>query len=274
VNKSKIEWCDYTWNPVTGCFHICEYCYARRQSKRFAGQLYPNKVYATEKCKLKLYKSTGFGLYENYSIDKPVKNEEGRIIPYPFGFKPTFYRYRLDEPQKLKKPSKIFVSSMGDLFGEWVPDTWIEEVFKECEVAQQHTYMFLTKNPEKMATALADYTHDSVKNWWFGASITKQEDIQRIPDLPLIQNRFISVEPLLGEIDFAKRYPQTRVPFAEWVIIGRQTGPGAKPPKDEWVQSIIDQCRAAEVPVFVKSPLYEKFSIQEYPKEMGVQNNE
>lgn len=265
MNKSKIEWCDYTWNPVTGCLHGCEYCYARRQVNRFKGELYPNKVYATEHCDLKLYKSTGYGFYENHSIVKPVKNKEGRIIPYPFGFKPTFHRYRLDEPQKLKKPSKIFVVSMGDLFGEWVPNDWIEEVFRACEDAPQHKYIFLTKNPQKLQYPFYCYFNAN-QNWWVGTSITNQIDVERanimLDKTSMRTHCFLSIEPLLGEV---KNLPLNSGGI-QWVIIGQQTGPGAKPPKYEWVQSIIDQCKTARVPVFVKPPLYEKFPIQQWPE--------
>lgn len=111
MNRSKIEWCDSTWNPVTGCLHGCEYCYARGIAKRF-----------------------GFGAYEP-DINKRVLLEPpvsaGKKVPYPFNFEPTFHKYRLDE-YSIKKGRTIFVCSMADLFGEWVPDEWIEEVFAAC----------------------------------------------------------------------------------------------------------------------------------------------
>lgn len=298
MNKSKIEWCDYTWSPVTGCLHNCDYCYAKRQTNRFKGQLYPNKVYAIEHCDLKLYESTGYGFYENHSIEKPVRNKEGRIVPYPFGFKPTFHHYRLDEPQRLKKPSKIFVVSMGDLFGEWVPQSWIEEVFKVCEAAPWHTYIFLTKNPKRYKELQFRIPLPTSSKYWYGTTVTSMSDIDNITALTSVfgLHTFLSIEPLLGPIDLSRwlketctncggigrtpNHPHILVkichrcggtgkvyyPRIDWIIIGSQTGPGAKPPKPEWVQNIIDQCRAAGVPVFVKPPLYEKFPIQEWPE--------
>lgn len=123
MNKTKIDWCDSTWNPVTGCLHGCEYCYARKIAKRFGG------FTELEDTDLDYQKICESGIAE---IDQPLKfiNGKGKIknAPYPFYFMPTLYRYRLNEPQKWKKGRNIFVCSMADLFGTWVPDRWIEEV--------------------------------------------------------------------------------------------------------------------------------------------------
>ena len=117
--KNGIERCDYTWSQVTGCLHGCEYCYARRMAKRFGMPQLDNDCHVyTGKVK---------------SYDDAVHTG-----PFPWGFAPTLHKYRFNEPQEIKKPSKIFVVSMGDLFGEWVPDEWIQEVFKVCEAAPQH----------------------------------------------------------------------------------------------------------------------------------------
>lgn len=292
MNKSKIEWCDYTWNPVTGCYHGCEYCYAEKIAQRFASMA---------------YKQNKDLFAENFRADlnSPDINQVGRIEPFPYGFKPVFHRYRLGEPLKFKKSSKIFVSSMGDLFGEWVPDEWIEEVFKACEAAPQHTYMFLTKNPERYCKLNGkNHRYDwsyAKSNWWFGITVTCQNDLHRLRYLPYgSTNTFISIEPLQDSIDLSFYIPQNakykcsycgfhaeyyslhcqncgkdggysgsfRKKPIDWVIIGAQTGPGAKPPKPEWVQSIIDQCRSVGVPVFLKDNLNWPEKIQEYREAM------
>jgi protein gp37 len=276
--KDKIEWCDKSWNPVTGCLHGCEYCYAIGIAKRFGGWEFtpgmlrmniaddntfiaPIKSYYGEAI------ATKFGTIAE--ITDPFLTERGTKAPFPFGFTPTLHKYRLNEPAKIKRPQKIFVCSMADLFGEWVPDSWIEEVYKACESAPQHTYMFLTKNPKKMTDSVShlvinhSWFGGTPCVWWFGTTITCQDDIDRIGELPADTNNFVSVEPLLDSVDFGNS-----IVWVKWIIIGQQTGPGAKPPKPEWVQSIIDQCRAAGVPVFVKSPLYQQFPIQEWPKEL------
>jgi len=217
MQKSKIDWCDYTWNPVTGCLNGCKYCYARKISNRFTGN-----------------------------------------------FLPAFHANRLEDPIKVKKPQNIFVCSMADLFGDWVSEDWINAVFDSCELALWHNYLFLTKNPKRYS----DFFDDSVlfmpKNFWLGTTIESQEVYeQRGRQLRPTHNLhyFLSLEPLFSDIEF---HPYT-LKVIKWVILGEQTNP-AKPPKDEWVQHIIDQCREANIPVFVKSPLYERFPIQEYPE--------
>ena len=232
MNKSKIEWCDYTWNPVTGCKHGCAYCYAEKISKRFTGN-----------------------------------------------FDPHFHVERLEQPLALKKPSRIFAVSMGDLFGEWVPGEWIEKVFDVCEKAHWHKFMFLTKNPSRYW----DFHRGGVpSNVWLGASIGDDpDDTTRVVNsekgifqvskahsaIDALFNAwawsFVSIEPLrmdiTSEVDLAGLH---------WVIVGAQTGPGAVKPKPEWVQRIIEQCRAAGTPLFLKDNLHWPERIQEYPKEL------
>ena len=124
MNKTKIEWCDSTWNPVTGCRHGCPYCYAQRIAKRYGG-----------------WTTSGKKTTDNFFKDPPelqgpllLKRNDGKVVnaPYPFGFTPTFHRYRLDEPSKKTKGQTIFVCSMADLFGRWVPTRWIVEVLDAC----------------------------------------------------------------------------------------------------------------------------------------------
>lgn len=208
-HKTKIEWTDYTWNPVTGCKHGCPYCYARKISNRFYGN-----------------------------------------------FEPTFHPERLKEPYNLKKPSKIFVVSMGDLFGDWVPITWIKEVIKVAEQNPQHTFQFLTKNPFR-------YTNFNFpKNCWLGTTVNTKDDEKRIPELNSmsgINKTFISFEPLLGEIN----YP----PICSWIIIGAQTNPEIQP-KKEWVQKLIDEAWKRNIPVFLKDNLNWEEKIKQFPEEM------
>lgn len=242
MNKSKIEWCDYTWNPVTGCLHGCSYCYARRIAERF-------------KSKNKEDIAT-YEIFKEKRICFVNKSKE----PYPMGFMPTFHPNRLDEPKKIKKPSKIFVVSMGDLFGSWVPGEWIKAVLKTVEECPQHIFMFLTKNPWNYEE------FELPKNAWCGTTITSSNDSLRAYQLSRAIGstiHFLSIEPLLGEI----KWDTGALPSVlDWVIIGAQTGPGAMPPKKEWVQSIIDQCRAAGIPIFLKDNLQWPEKIQELPE--------
>nr|DAL85205.1 MAG TPA: Protein of unknown function (DUF5131) [Caudoviricetes sp.] len=202
MTPTKIEWCDETWNPVTGCKHPCEYCYARRQAKRFGGYSSGGGI-------------TTFMPLKQAELSEPLvrSTKSGKTIkaPFPFGFLPTLHRYRLGEPTHKRKPRNIFVGSMTDLFGEWVPDKWIKAVFDACETSPQHNYLFLTKNPAGIEKAVDNYAceergseecYQFFNNFWFGTTITEQADIYRLNTLSELEegHRFISIEPLLGPI--------------------------------------------------------------------------
>ena len=244
--KTKIEWCDSTWNPVTGCQHGCEYCYAKRIAERFS-------THEEEMTSAARY--FGLGRHGIYEIYEPW-SFSGKAEPYPFGFKPTFHQYRLGQPQKWIKPQNIFVCSMADLFGDWVPGRWIEAVFKACEEAPQHRYLFLTKNPEKMMDIMGKVRND---RWWFGTTITKPEDYFVTSTVKGL-NTFLSIEPLLEDFGNLGRAYDKGVDLltkAKWVIIGAETGSRKDKvvPKAEWVQHITDRCNEAGVPVFMKDSL-------------------
>lgn len=246
MNKSKIEWCDYTWNPITGCLHGCEYCYARRIAERFAPKLDNGKIACSG---------------NNHEI-------KDTNIPFSFGFDPTFYKNRLEEPMKLKKPSKIFVCSMADLFGEWVPDEWIREVFKTCEAAPQHTYMFLTKNPKRYGELCIKNKLPKHKNFWYGTTtVTPDKEFF----YSLNYNTFVSIEPILSQ--FQTIGNEIYHVVCDWVIIGAETGNRKDKviPKREWIEILVNQCRNNNIPVFMKNSLKDIWNgelIQEFPKEM------
>ena len=256
MNKTKIDWCDSTWNPVTGCLHGCEYCYARNIAHRFGG------FTELEDTDLDYEKICESNIVE---IEKPLKylNDKGKIgkSAYPFFFKPTLYRYKLDEPQKWKKDRSILVCSMADLFGSWVPDNWILEVFKACEKAPQHNYLFLTKNPKRYEELGEKGMLPDSPNMWFGFSQT--ETINKSLYIPA-GNIFVSVEPILKE---------TRPCLTDWVIVGAETGKRKDKviPKREWIEQIVEDCRKYSIPIFMKSSLAEIWGeplIQEFPKEL------
>lgn len=182
MNKTTIEWCDYTWNPVTGCLHGCEYCYARKIAERFKGSK-----------------------------------------AWPHGFEPMFHSTRLSDPGSRREHQSIFVCSMADLFGEWVPDSWILSVLSTAALIPQHTYLFLTKNPKRYLTIPGEYLQQ--KNFWFGATVTNAYDagqrirwLQRLPE----GNTFISFEPLLGNPGHLDLHD------IKQVILGAQTNPSVE----------------------------------------------
>ena len=217
--KNGIPYCDFTWNPVVGCLHGCSYCFAERIAKRFNGSK-----------------------------------------AFPNGFAPTFHEKRLTEPMKIKKPSRIFVSDMGDLFGDWVPDEWINDVLMMVQGCSRHTFLFLTKNPKRYRE------FEFPENAWIGTSVENQAAAdERIPLLlqAPAKVRFISAEPLLGPVDLSpwlgiSRYEEGAAwardtgADLDWVIVGGESGPCARPTHPDWVRGLRDQCQAAGTKFFFK----------------------
>lgn len=240
MNKSKIEWCDFTWNPVTGCGHGCTYCYAAKQANRFCGNMLINK--ASDQLK----KENGL-----WVLEKPFKNEIGKVTPFPVKFEPVLHEYRLQMPAQKKKPAVIFVVSMGDLFGEWVPDAWIERVFEAAQAAPWHTYLFLTKNPYRYVQLLKDRKLPACDNFWYGTTVTSPEQMLF---RHFNYHTFLSVEPMMA--DFGE-YRKEFGPLTDWVIVGAETGQHKEKtkPQPEWIQNMIDACRETNTPIFLKDNL-------------------
>ena len=269
--KTKIDWCDATWNPVTGCLHGCEYCYARRIAERFRPE-YVSGMYGTNESEV--------SSRTNYELKEPMRrcryeSDGVKLLyektAYPFGFVPTFHRYRLEEPQRWKKPRNIFVCSMADLFGEWVPGEWIREIVAACDAAPQHRYLFLTKNPSKYKEL------DSLVHWptfeetnieksrpymMLGASATNDAQMKVAYDSDA---DWVSIEPiherLLSEwfVSSIGSDDGQCIEFRrwEWVVIGAETGNRKDKiiPKKEWIQEIADICLQEGTPVFMKESL-------------------
>ena len=192
MDKTKIDWADASWNPVTGCMHGCEYCYARRIAERFGSKQKPESI----ECSVL---NSPVRCTDLYSYMRMAGISTGKVQPYPFDFFPTFHRYKLGEPQRWKKPRNIFVCSMADLFGDWVPDEWIEQVFEACEAAPQHKYMFLTKNGKRYLELARKGIMPDADNFWYGCSVTR-------PDAPFFFSNkcktFASIEPILEPFDW------------------------------------------------------------------------
>lgn len=290
--NTKIDWCDTTWNPVTGCLHGCEYCYARKIAKRFEGAVI---AVANEEGYAE-YGGTTCADGTLHDLPEPIVDygKTGKAAPYPFGFDPTFYRYRLDQPSKWSEPRTIFVCSMADLFGDWVPDEWITEVFKACEAAPQHRYLFLTKNPGRYCDLERAGLMLHGENFWFGATFDHSnwpgiDGAHKIPGRPatfsirgkmvhdagdyyfphyLEKNRFVSFEPLL--YDIGAHIGNTG---ANWHIIGAETGnrKGKAQCQREWVEDIVEYSDKHHIPVFMKESLRDLMGSdfrQEFPWEV------
>ena len=265
--KTKIDWCDSSWNPVTGCLHGCEYCYARGIARRYGGYDAPGGKEVTTHCPLKRAE-----LSEPLTITR--KDGREHKAPYPFGFMPTLHRYRLDKPEKWTEPRTIFVCSMADLFGTWVPDEWIVEVLDACRRAPQHRYLFLTKNPWRY-DELEDkgVITPEDRNFWLGSTTT---DILKDPmHYASGQHTFQSCEPMLAPWPPAGRPNPLSAKkgwLPEWVIFGAETGnrKGKVIPEKAWVDNAVQMCRNMGAKVFMKESLREIMGedfVQEFPWE-------
>lgn len=258
MDKSKIDWCDSTWNPVTGCYHDCKYCYARGITARFGD----------------------FMRIDGTDI-KTVPGRDGRMCievahktasPYPEKFTPTLYRHRLMQYAE-KKGRVIFVCSMADLFGEWVPDAWIDAVFEACERATQHNYLFLSKNPDRYISLDMSGRLLHGENLWYGLTVSDKKQAEGAmiaADMTEKAGAFLSIEPILEDvlIDDLKTVIAN---FIDWVIIGAETGRRKDKvvPERKWIEDIVSDCRKANIPIFMKSSLSDIWGdslIREFPE--------
>jgi len=212
---SAIEWTDATWNPVRGCTKIspgCKHCYAETFAERFRG----------------------------------VKGH-----PYEQGFDLRLVPEKVAEPLRWRAPKMIFVNSMSDLFHDAVPDEYIEAVAKVMVAANWHTYQVLTKRSKRLQQLLNSrlkFAAEQAHIWW-GVSVEDQS--YGVPRIAYLQAadaavRFLSVEPLLEDVG------KLNLTGINWVIVGGESGPGARPMEKDWVLSLKDQCHEASVPFFFK----------------------
>ena len=215
ATNSQIEWTDATWNPVTGCTKIspgCKHCYAETFAERFRG----------------------------------VKGH-----PYEQGFDLRLVPEKLQEPLRWKTPRMIFVNSMSDLFHEDVPDEYIEQATRVMAKANWHTFQVLTKRSRRMKRLLNTklrFAAWSPHIWWGVSVENRKHGLPRIDDLKAadVRVRFLSIEPLLEDLG------RLSLQGISWVIVGGESGPGARPMQKDWVLSIRDDCRVAEVSFFFK----------------------
>ena len=213
MSKSKIEWTEATWNPVTGCTKVsagCKNCYAERMSRRLKAM--GNRNYAN-----------GFAVKE--------------------------HPHMLDKPKHWRKPQRIFVNSMSDLFHPEVSFAFIREVFQTMRDADQHVYQVLTKRPETMLEYVTTQESEPLPpHIWLGTSVEQRRWRSRIDKLRRVPAavRFLSLEPLLEDLG------ELNLDGIHWVIAGGESGPGARGMAERWATNIRDACEAADVPFFFK----------------------
>jgi protein gp37 len=174
-------------------------------------------------------------------------------------FEPTFYPERLNEPSKLKKPSKIFCCSVADIFADWTKPEWRETVLKEIEKYPQHIFQLLTKQPQNIKLK-------PMENVWVGATITCDNEMDKL--YSLVNNyegmKFLSFEPLLSPVKFMQT--DGYIDKIDWIIIGKLTGSRKVPLDKEAVRYIIREARSRNIPIFIKNNIGWEEKIQEFPK--------
>ena len=248
----RIDWCDASWNPVTGCLHGCEYCYARNIANRFGGFDFCNCADIEQPSQNVKDIMKGMRYYRY-----PQNGGDAAVAPYPFGFTPTFHRDKLNEPQKWKEPRTIFVCSMADLFGNWVPDKWIAEIFNACYAAPQHRYLFLTKNPKRYVDICLKDVLPYGPNFWYGTTTTRPtEGAFIVHQETKFYRTFLSIEPILAP--FGQYAPDSNsIMLTDWVIIGAETGnrKGKVIPNKSWIDEIVEVCQKYGKPLFMKESL-------------------
>ena len=246
MTKTKIDWCDYTWNPVWGCLNNCAYCYARKMAKRIARQI------ATKEIRY-LYPGVGRVKWIELWVELYEKLRR---------FEPVFLHSNFDKPFP-KKPSRIFVNSMSDI-AFW-KDEWLVRVLLKTMQHPEHIFLLLTKFPRRYAR----FNNLAPSNLWAGVTITTESQAWA-SSLSMRglrgMNRFVSIEPIFQRIGIKKT-----IWAYDWVIIGAETGnrKGKIIPKREWIAEIVDYCKENNIPVFLKDSLREIWGgelIQEFPK--------
>ncbi len=218
---TSIEWTEATWNPVRGCSRVspgCTHCYAERMAHRFSAEGLP---YA--------------GLTQLSKRGEP--RWTGKVLPVPES---------LDEPLRWRRPRMVFVNSMSDLFHERLPVSYLRRVFETMQRANWHTFQVLTKRTERCLALANELPWPD--NVWMGTSVECNDYVDRVDLLRKIPAavRFLSIEPLIGPVE------DLELDGIHWVIVGGESGPGARPMNPEWVRDIRRKCVAASVPFFFK----------------------
>ncbi|MEP2235185.1 MAG: DUF5131 family protein [Alteripontixanthobacter sp.] len=223
AQQSSIEWTDLTWNPVVGCSIAssgCTNCYAMRMAARL--------------------ESMGLEKYAGLT----TKTRRGAV----WTDKVRCHEPSLEVPLTWKKPRRVFVNSMSDLFHPDVPDEFVEKIWGVMRRTPMHHYQILTKRPERMALLLKRLASEPLKNVWLGTSVEGPKVIDRIDRLREVPAaiRFISFEPLIGAL------PRLNLENIQWAIVGGESGPRARTMKEEWVDQILEDCLQQGTAFFFK----------------------
>lgn len=221
--ETQIEWTDATWNPVAGCSIVtsgCKNCYAMQMAKRL-------EAMGVEKYQ-NLTRTAG-----KRTVWNGVVREDESTLQIPYGW---------------KKPRKIFVNSMSDLFHDKVSEDFIASVWRVMRETPHHNYQILTKRPDRMARVVSDRIREVLPNVWLGTSVENAKVTDRIDHLRTAPAaiRFISFEPLIGRVG------EVNLAGVDWAIVGGESGRAARPIREEWIDEIYGQCEAHGSAFFFK----------------------
>lgn len=220
---TQIEWTDATWNPVAGCSVVsagCTNCYAMEMARRLEA-MHVEKYQG-------LTRRSG-----KRTVWKGIVREDEQALSIPLSW---------------KKPKKIFVNSMSDLFHEGVSDQFIAKVWAVMKATPRHHYQILTKRPERMTAIVRDKIKEILPNVWLGTSVENADVNERIDALRTVpaRIRFISFEPLIGPVGAVDLIG------IHWAIVGGESGRSARPIREEWIDEIYDQCSIYDTAFFFK----------------------
>jgi protein gp37 len=220
-DRSTIEWTEATWNPVTGCDRVspgCDHCYALTLAARLK------------------------------AMGSPKYQHDGDPRTSGPGFGVMLHPDELGVPRRWRQPRRVFVNSMSDLFHPRVPSEFIADVFAVMADTPQHTYQVLTKRPKRARSVLRDLNTPPLPNVWVGVSIEDDKHTERVAVLQETPAaiRFLSCEPLLGPL------PSLDLVGIDWVIVGGESGPEARPMREAWVTEIRDNCLDGSIAFFFK----------------------
>jgi protein gp37 len=223
VAETQIEWTDATWNPVAGCSIVsagCTNCYAMEMARRLQAMNVPKYRGLTRRSGKR-------------TIWNGVVRED---------------RNALQIPLRWKKPKKIFVNSMSDLFHDAVSDAFILEVWAVMRATPRHHYQILTKRPERMGDLVRNKVGEILPNVWLGTSIENSAVAYRANELRKVPSaiRFISFEPLIAPVG------KINLSGIDWAIVGGESGRSARPIREEWIDELYNQCSRYEVAFFFK----------------------
>lgn len=253
--NSKIEFAEHTLNLLTGCLYNCPKCSAMTTIHNYGGDVRRHML-ETDK-----YHIDG----DVIVLEEPLRAVNGRVKSYPFGSRPTYHRYNLGKIlSKMRMGQNVYVGALTDMFGYWVPDWIIEEIFNECLKYPRNNYMFLTHNPERYQKLAEVGKLPKAENFWYGSSVTSPESLWWFSDE---HHYFVNIEPLKEEFPGFEGEDKG---FPKWIIIGAETGlhKNKTVPEIDWIRKLVVEADYHATPVYMRKSLLQVVPEESMRREM------